>query len=183
MDVVLKTDRLVLRRLTEADAEDLLALHADPAVMRFIGSVESREQVVTSTLPHFIRYDERGYGFYAAVEQDTGAFVGWFHLRPVREGGNVEEPELGYRLHRATWGRGYATEGSKALIAHAFTGLGARRVFATTMAINAGSRRVMEKAGMRFVRAFVADWPEKIEGDEHGDVEYEITRAAWEASR
>ena len=51
------------------------------------------------------------------------------------------------------------------------------------MAVNTGSRRVMEKSGMRFVRTFVMDWPVRIEGDEEGDVEYAITRAEWEADR
>jgi RimJ/RimL family protein N-acetyltransferase len=55
--------------------------------------------------------------------------------------------ELGYRLRRQAWGRGYATEGSRALIRNGFTELGVRRVFATTMAVNLGSRRVLEKAG------------------------------------
>ena len=76
---------------------------------------------------------------------------------------------------RSAWGRGYATEGSRALVDKAFAELGARRVHASTMAVNAGSRRVMEKAGMRFVRTFVMDWPVRIEGDEEGDVEYAIT--------
>jgi Acetyltransferase (GNAT) domain len=79
------------------------------------------------------------------------------------------------------WGRGYATEGSRALIDLAFgtPALAVGRVFATTMAVNAGSRRVMEKAGLRFVRLFHQDWPDRIEGD-HGDVEYALTRAEWE---
>ena len=51
------------------------------------------------------------------------------------------------------------------------------------MAVNTGSRRVMEKSGMRFVRTFVMDWPVRIEGDEEGDVEYAIDRAQWEADR
>jgi RimJ/RimL family protein N-acetyltransferase len=48
------------------------------------------------------------------------------------------------------------------------------------MAVNSGSRRVMEKAGLRFVRAFHAEWPDAIEGSEEGDVEYALTKAEWE---
>ena len=51
------------------------------------------------------------------------------------------------------------------------------------MAVNTGSRRVMEKSGLRFVRTFHADWPVRIPGDEHGDVEYSITRIEWHADR
>ncbi|HEX4816952.1 MAG TPA: GNAT family N-acetyltransferase, partial [Nonomuraea sp.] len=98
-------------------------------------------------------------------------------------GGPADEPELGYRLHRRAWGKGYATEGSRALIDKAFGELGARRVFAQTMAVNLRSRRVMEKCGLRHVRTFFADWPEVIDGSEHGEVEYELLRADWRSRR
>lgn len=118
---------------------------------------------------------------WAAVEKSTRAFIGWFHLRP--RSAHEDEPELGYRLRRSAWGRGYATEGSRALIEKAFTDLGAARVFAETMAVNTASRRVMEKAGLSYVRLFHQDWPDRIPGDEHGDVEYALTREEWEAER
>ena len=90
-----------------------------------------------------------------------------------------ERVELGYRLRRSAWGQGYATEGSRALIHKGFTDLDVERVYAETMVVNTASRRVMEKAGLRYVRTFHADWPDKIPGDEHGDVEYALTRAEW----
>ena len=91
--------------------------------------------------------------------------------------------ELGYRLRRDAWGAGYGTEGCRALIDKGFTELGVHRVYAETMAVNVASRRVMEKCGLRHVRTFVSDWPERIPGDEHGDVEYALTRAEWAAGR
>lgn len=94
-----------------------------------------------------------------------------------------DEPELGYRLRKAAWGMGYATEGARALVDKAFTDLGASRVFAETMVVNTASRGVMEKSGLRLIRQFHADWPVRIPGDEHGDVEYAITRAEWECAR
>ncbi|WP_231619149.1 GNAT family N-acetyltransferase [Nonomuraea sp. SBT364] len=170
VDIYLRTDRLALRRFTEADADLLDELHNDPEVMRFLngGKPTPREEIVGKTLPRFV-----AEGFYAAF--DGATFIGWFHLR-----GPVEEPELGYRLHRAAWGKGYATEGSLALIDRAFA-LGARRVYAQTMTVNTGSRRVMEKCGMRFVRTFFEDWPDLIDGSDQGEVEYELLRADWEA--
>jgi RimJ/RimL family protein N-acetyltransferase len=90
------------------------------------------------------------------------------------------EPELGYRLHRFAWNQGYATEGSRALIEKGFAELGVERVTAQAMAVNIGSRRVMEKAGLRFVRSFHADWPVHIPGDEQGDVEYALERGQVE---
>ena len=120
----------------------------------------------------------RSLGLLGGDREGTGGFIGWFHLRP-REGDPDEEPELGYRLVASAWGRGYATEGSRALIRKAFEGCGARRVYATTMVVNVASRRVMEKAGLRFVRVFHEPWPDRIEGEEHGDVEYALTLDEW----
>ena len=185
--VYLETERLILRRFTPDDLDDLIALDADPAVMRYIsgGAEMPPDEQPESLLPYWLKFYERGdaWGFWAAIERSSGEFIGWFHLRPVPGVDPDDEPELGYRLVRAAWGRGLATEGSRALIDKAFTKLGARRVYATAMAVNTGSRRVMEKAGLRYVRTFVADWPVRVPGDEEGDVEYTIDRDGWAADR
>jgi RimJ/RimL family protein N-acetyltransferase len=181
-DVFLETERLVLRRFTSADVDDIVALDADPLVMRYIngGAPTPREEIVGDVLPAWLSYYERfaGFGFWAVHAKDTGEFLGWFHFRPA-PGAAVDDVELGYRLRRSAWGQGYATEGSRALIRKGFGELGVRRVSASTMVVNVASRRVMEKAGLKLVRVFQADWPVRIEGDEHGDVEYALTRDAW----
>lgn len=186
MEVFLRTDRLLLRRFTESDVDLLVELDGDPAVMRYIngGAPTSRHEIETDFLPAFLDYYRRfpGYGFWAAVGQETGDFLGWFHFRPGPED-PPDQPELGYRLRTAAWGQGLATEGSRALIAKGFTEFGVRRVTASTMSVNIASRRVMEKSGLRLVRTFVADWPVSIPGDEHGDVEYAITRQEWECDQ
>ncbi len=184
--VYLETERLILRRFTLDDVDLATALDADPAVMRYIngGRPTPRDEIRDDYLPAWMAYYQAGdrYGFWAAIEKDTGAFLGWFHLRP--QGADPDdEPELGYRLIASAWGRGYATEGSRALIRTAFERLGARRVYATTMVVNVASSRVMEKAGLRFVRVFHQPWPDRIEGEEHGDVEYALTRDEWEAGQ
>jgi RimJ/RimL family protein N-acetyltransferase len=183
MHVFLETDRLVLRRFTDADVDNLVDLDSDPEVMRYLtgGRPTTREEIEGEVLPAFLAWYERsvGYGYWAAVEKASGQFLGWFHLWPP-EGVPLDEPELGYRLRRSAWGKGYATEGSRALIRKAFTEFGARRVFAETMAVNRASRRVMEKVGMRLVRTFRRPWPHPIGGAEHGEVEYALTRAEWE---
>ena len=182
MHVYLETERLILRRLTLDDVDLITALDADPEVMRFItgGRPTPRDEI----LPWWLAYYQRGdrYGFWAAIEKSTGAFLGWFHLRPNPEDPD-DEPELGYRLVAAAWGRGYATEGSQALVDRAFEQYGARRVYASTMAANVGSWRVMEKVGMRFVRTFHYDPRDRTENEEPGDVEYAVTRAEWLATR
>jgi RimJ/RimL family protein N-acetyltransferase len=185
MHVFLETDRLILRRFTSADVDRLIDLDGDPAVMRFItgGEPTPRETVRDDLLPRLLGYYERyeGYGFWAAVAKDDREFLGWFHLRP-EEGGAPDEPELGYRLRKPFWSRGYATEGSRALIRKGFTEFGARRVFATTMAVNLSSRRVLEKTGLKFVRGFHLTFDDPIEGTEHGEVEYALSKDEWERS-
>ena len=183
MEIFLETERLLLRRFTEADVDALVELDGDPEVMRFLtgGKPTPREVVQDDILPAFLQYYARfaGYGFWAAIEKSTGEFLGWFHFRP-HEGASLDEPELGYRLRRSAWGKGYATEGSRALIHNGFTELGVRRVVASTMAVNIASRRVMEKSGLRLVRIYHESWPYPIEGSEEGDVEYAVTREEWE---
>ena len=139
MQVFLETQRLMLRRFTMADADDLVSLDADPDVMRFVtgGAPTSRDEIENEVLPAFLGYYERyeGFGFWAAVEKATGEFLGWFHFRPRRDA-VPGEVELGYRLRKPAWGKGYATEGSCALICKGFTEFGVQRVVAEAMAVN-----------------------------------------------
>jgi RimJ/RimL family protein N-acetyltransferase len=192
MRVYLETERLVLRRFTEADVEILVELDSDPEVMRYLtgGTPTPRAVIEDDILPHWLRYYEHsdGLGFWAAIEKTTGDFLGWFHFRPPA-GAGPGEVELGYRLRRAAWGQGYGTEGSRALIRKGFTELGVRRVVASTYQDNLASRRVMEKAGMRLVRThrptpeelaalgLDAAAQELFHGD---DVEYALEKADWE---
>jgi RimJ/RimL family protein N-acetyltransferase len=92
MQIFLETDRLILRRFTEADADLLVELDGDPEVMKYIngGRPTPREEIQNEYLPWFLHYydQESGYGFWAAVEKSTGEFLGWFHLRPPREDGS-----------------------------------------------------------------------------------------------
>jgi RimJ/RimL family protein N-acetyltransferase len=182
VQVFLETEHLILRRFTAADVDNLVELDSDPDVMHFVtgGRPTPRDEILTDFLPAFLSYYERfsGYGFWAAVEKPGGEFLGWFHFRPP-EGASPGEVELGYRLRKSAWGKGYGTEGSRALIRKGFTELGVQRVLAETMAVHIASRRVMEKAGLTLTRTFHQPWPYAIEGDEHGDVEYSLTRADW----
>ncbi|HEY3608472.1 MAG TPA: GNAT family N-acetyltransferase, partial [Pseudonocardiaceae bacterium] len=103
-------------------------------------------------------------------------FIGCVNLRPPA-GHPTDEPELGYRLRKSAWGKGYATEISRALVGRAFTDRDARRVYADAVIVNTASRRVLEKAGLTFVRTF------HTPGEELDEVEYAITRAEWLATR
>ena len=173
----------MLRRFTALDAPLLVELDADPEVMRWLtgGRPTPPEVVEREVLPGILAGQERdgGPGVLVAEDPGSGVFLGWFSLRPVAGRGL----ELGYRLRREVWGRGLATEGARALVRLAFDVHAAERVFAETMAVNARSRRVLEKAGLRHVRTFWPDFPELIPGSEHGEVEYARTAADDAADR
>jgi RimJ/RimL family protein N-acetyltransferase len=182
--ILLETPRLVMRQFTEDDVDNLFNLNSDPEVMRYLtgGKPTPRETIRDETIPFhlgvYTRLDR--LGTWAAESAATGEFLGWFHLRPGPDG-DITNVELGYRLRRPAWSKGYATEGSRALIDMGFAGLGVERVFAETMTVNATSRRVMEKCGLTLVRTFPYAWADVIEGAEHGEVEYALTKPEWKA--
>jgi RimJ/RimL family protein N-acetyltransferase len=184
--VVAETGRLLLRRFTADDVDLLVGLDSDRQVMFFIngGRPTPRAEIEREHIPGYLDYHRRGdtYGFWVVVERASGEGLGWVHLRPPPDGSSPD-PELGYRLRRSWWGRGLATEAARAIVDRTFAADGADRIFASTMAVNAASRRVLEKVGLRYVRTFTADWPDRIPGDEHGDVEYALTRSEWQQSR
>jgi RimJ/RimL family protein N-acetyltransferase len=194
MRVFLETERMVLRRFTASDVDHLVDLDSDPEVMRFLtgGRPTSREVIQHNILPAFLRSYEpvSGLGVFAAIEKESGEFLGWFGLR-AKDAVGPDEVTLGYRLRQAVWGQGYATEGARALIRKGFTELGVQRVVATTYQDNLASRRVMEKAGLSLVRTYHMTVAELLANDttnhstseelwDGDDVEYGLLRADWE---
>jgi RimJ/RimL family protein N-acetyltransferase len=151
--VIMTTPRLTIRQFTEDDVDNLFNLNSDPAVMRFLGRPAPREVLRDEIIPFYLgvyqRYDRLGN--WAAESASNGEFLGWFHFRPG-PGGDITSVELGYRLRRAAWNHGYATEGSRSLINMGFTDLGVQRVYAHTMTLNTASRHVLEKCGLTLVR-------------------------------
>lgn len=161
MTTELETARLRLRPVARQDRDDLIALEQDPEVMRFLTG-------------DFLKPRGGEAGVWTALEGSSQAFVGWFALYDRGDGTG----ELGYRLRRAMWGSGYASEGARKLVDFGFACLALERIIADAMAVNQASRRVMERVGMVHVRTIHPDLAELPPGAEH-DVEYEITRAAW----
>jgi RimJ/RimL family protein N-acetyltransferase len=178
-----RTDRLWLREFTPDDLGLLIDLNSDPEVMWFLTkgvpyTVDENRAFLDTVISGYPV--NPGYGVWAGFRADTDEFVGWFALHPTH-GKPVTEPELGYRLRRTAWGCGFATEGSRALIARAFGELGADRVWAETMAVNARSRSVLEKLGMSHVDTWFGEFADPIPGTELGEVVYQVTRADWTA--
>ena len=139
------------------DAMLLFELDSDPEVMRFIskGAPTPLEHIKEVILPRVMGY-RRAWppqGVWAAHLRESREFIGWFHLRPDKL--EPDEMELGYRLRRAAWGRGLATEGSRALVRNGLREWGYKKVSARTLVGNMASQRVMEKAGLHFEKEFV----------------------------
>ena len=182
MSIFLRTPRLVLRPFAESDLDELAALDNDSDVMRYIdgGKGADRATIRERVLPRLL-HEHPGIGtrgYWAAQDRESGRFLGWFEFRPLVDDSALVV-ELGYRLHKDAWGHGYATEGARALIAKGFTELGVHEVTANTMTVNTASRAVLEKLGMTYIRSYFGDWPIPIEGSEHGEVEYILTRTTW----
>lgn len=144
----LATPRLRLAPLGPSDLEGCFALDQDPEVMRYItGRTTPWEEFEREVWPRLIASTPSAPSFYGAHERAESGdqFVGWFHLRPsVRLAGELE---VGYRLARAAWGRGLATEGTRALVRHAFETRARDLVDACVHPENTASRRVLERCG------------------------------------
>jgi len=182
--IILETSRLILRQFTGDDVDNLFDLNNDPQVMRYLtgGRPTPREIIRDEIIPFHLAVYERldRLGTWAAESTATGEFLGWFHFRPD-PGGDVTNIDIGYRLRRSAWNKGYATEGSQALISRGFTDLGIEQVFAHTLTVNAASRRVLEKCGLALVRTTPYEGPGIIEGAEQGEAEYALTKPEWRA--
>lgn len=172
---VLQTTHLTLRPCRPADCADFVELERDREVMRFLNGGHAVDRDHVDDDATFLMPTGTEPFVWTARRRIGGAFVGWFCLWPESE----TAAELGYRLRRSEWGRGLASEGASALVAWGFGSGGYDRIVATTMAVNLGSRRVMEKVGMTHVRSTDFAGPERIPGSEHGEVWYEATRSGW----
>jgi RimJ/RimL family protein N-acetyltransferase len=155
--------------------------------MRHLGNGRARTREEVEALHHrrlAVAGRVPGLGFWAGFVD--GDFVGWWILEPPErtdQGPVSGQAELGYRILPRHLRKGLASEGAGELIRYGFENLGLTRVFAETMAVNAGSRATMTAVGMEYVRTFYPVWDEPIPGAEQGEVEYAISRQQWLASR
>ncbi len=173
------TARLSLSQVCETDREDLIALERDPEVMRYLNGGRLTPIEGVDGPSTFLTPRGRESYVWAAIEARSGAFVGWFSLRPV----DSDIAELGYRLRRQVWGQGLASEGASALVAKGFEEMGLERIVASVMSVHTASRRVLEKAGLTYRRTVLIQFTDPIPGSDAGDAEYEITRDVWESQR
>ena len=165
MNVIIETDRLLLRTFTAEDAPLIYNLNLDPEVIRYtldpIRDIEQAREVLEKTiLPQYALYN---HGRWAVHEKQGLEFIGWCGLkaRPERN-----EIDLGYRFIKSAWGKGFATEAAWACIKYGFEKLHLNRIIGRAMPENKGSLSVLEKCGMSYIGEEVVD--------NHPAITYEI---------
>ena len=175
------TPRLCLRQWRDADRAPFAALNADPAVMRYFAGVIGREASDRSIDVWRAELAERGWSNWAVERVRTGEFIGFVGLSVPRRAELPFMPcvEVGWRLARAFWRHGYATEAARAALRVGFERLGLPEIVSFTSLINLPSRAVMERIGM-IDSGEDFDHPALPEGSElRRHCLYRISRERW----
>ena len=150
MNIIIETNRLLLRTFIEEDAALIYELNLDPDVIRYTHdpindlahAFEILEKVIIS------QYALYNHGRWAVHVKATLEFLGWCGLKYRAE---LNEIDLGYRFKKEGWGKGYATEAAYASIQYGFETIGLQRIVARAEIDNIGSWKVLEKSGMRYI--------------------------------
>ena len=171
----LRTERLALRQWRDDDLGPFAALNADPEVMEHFPATLSRAESDAFVERMRAGIEERGFGLWAVEVVETGEFAGFVGLAEPRFDAHFTPAvEIGWRLGRAHWGRGYATEAARAAAAFAFDELRLAELVSFTAAVNGRSRRVMERLGMTHDPADDFDHPNVPEGPLRRHVLYRL---------
>ena len=150
MEVILETDRLLLREFVEEDAEAFFKLNSHPEVLRFVPDKPLRnvEQARQILLDHPIAdYRKHGFGRGACILKSTREQIGFAGLKYLEE---LHEVDVAYRLLPTHWGQGFATEAARASVRFGFTQLGLKRIIGLAMPEHVASVRVLGKVGLRY---------------------------------
>ncbi|BBM82517.1 GNAT family N-acetyltransferase [Candidatus Uabimicrobium amorphum] len=149
------SERLILRSWKKEDYAPFFDINNDSEVVRFLPGTLSREEndaFISRIESHFAKY---GFGLFACEHKHDGVFIGFVGLSiPSFSCDFTPCVEIGWRLARKYWGQGLATEGAKRVLKYARDALNLERVVSFTVPDNVGSRRVMEKLGMRYIKDF-----------------------------
>ena len=181
--IELKTPRLLLRRWRPEDRQPFAAMNADPAVMEHFPAPLSREESDAAAERVEQQFAARGYGFWAVEVPGAATFIGFIGLGvPGFQAPFTPCVEIGWRLGRAWWGQGLATEGAQASMKYGFERLRLPEIVSFTVPGNVRSRRVMEKLGMRYSGDFEhprIDSPHPL----RRHVLYRLSRSEWAANQ
>ena len=149
MSFTLKTDRLVLRNFRADDREAFAALNADPEVMHDLGGPLPRRASDAKLDRYRATFEQHGFSRFA-IEDKDGALVGYSGVMPAAfDHPLAPHAEIGWRLARSAWGKGYATEAARAVLDDVFARVGLDEVLAYTAIDNLRSQAVMERLGLR----------------------------------
>lgn len=174
----IRTERLLLRELREDDWAALLAYHLDPLYRRFYDQSHDTEEGERAFLRPFLdwqREEPRRMVNLAITLAATGEMIGIAGVRQRQP--DQPRGDIGYELAPWHWGRGYATEAARAMLAFGFEALGLHKVHARCLAVNAASARVLERLGMRLeARLREHEW---IRGEPHDELLYGILADEW----
>jgi RimJ/RimL family protein N-acetyltransferase len=169
--VELVTERLRLRPLGAGDVDDLVALHAEPEVERFMGPL-GREQAIARLELAEREWNEREHGLMAILDREDGRFIGRAGLKYWP---HFDEIEVGWVLHPDSWGNGYATEAGSACLSWGFRDFAVDYITAMIQPENARSLAVASRLGLQPLRA-----------DHLGEIEVivnAVRREDWATSR
>ncbi|WP_372369595.1 GNAT family N-acetyltransferase [Candidatus Uabimicrobium sp. HlEnr_7] len=152
---ILTSKRLILRRWKPEDYRPFFLLNSDPQVMEFLPKVLSQEESNAMILKIENHFEQRGFGFFACEEQQSQSFIGFVGLSvPQFSCDFTPCVEIGWRIAREYWNRGYATEAASEVLLYARNTLKQKEIVSFTVPNNLPSRRVMEKIGMTYVKNF-----------------------------
>jgi RimJ/RimL family protein N-acetyltransferase len=178
----IRTERLVLRRWLERDRAPFAAMNADPEVMEHFPTPLSREESDAFVDRIEAGFDEHGFGLWALEVRTSGAFIGFTGLSvPSFEAAFLPAVEIGWRLRRSAWGKGYATEAARAALDLAFDEIRLGEVVSFTSWVNCRSRAVMRRLGMTHDAADDFDHPRVPPGPLRRHVLYRMTEVRWRA--
>lgn len=162
MNIFLTTERLTLTIPHQSDLDEVFLLQSDPEVMKYIGDgVRAKAEVELFHDKAIAHYDRHHFSFCSVRETHSNNFIGQAGLIYLGYDETQPQIEVGYRLHPKYWGRGYATELTKALIDWAFNHLPIETLIAVTHLHNEASQSVLLKSGMR-KKGFIKYWDKEV---------------------
>ncbi|MBK9225436.1 MAG: GNAT family N-acetyltransferase [Flavobacterium sp.] len=160
MNLILETNRLMLRPLKLSDAQDLFAMDKNPEVHKYLWQNPSKTIQESIQIIEYVRnqYKSNKIGRFATILKDTNEFIGWTGIKFVTEqpeNGNINFYDYGYRLSEKFWGKGYATEASIAWLDYGFKQMKIEKMNAYTHAENQASNHILEKIGMSLIEKYL----------------------------
>ena len=183
-DVVIETDRLLLRLWRDGDLPEFAAINADPEVAEHFPAVLTRGESDDLAWKIRTRLSDQDFGFWAVEIPSVTPFAGFVGISRVPfEAHFTPAVEIGWRLARTHWGCGYATEAARAALRYGFDNLAVDEIVAFTVPQNERSRRVMLRLGMSNDPVDDFHHPRFAPGHRLAvHTLYRLSRAAWQRS-